>query len=364
MLVLVLNAGSSSLKCQLVQTDTGEVLFKNLVERVGEVIPNHRAALEHVLTRLPGVQVQAVGHRVVHGGERFRTATLLTPEAITALEDLSPLAPLHNPPALACIHAAIELRPGLPNVAVFDTAFHATLPPHAYLYAIPYPLYTESGIRRYGFHGTSHAYVAREAARLLHRDLTDLKLVTLHLGNGASACAILNGQSVDTSMGFTPLEGLVMGTRSGDVDPGVVLWLAEREGADGANRILNRESGLRGLGGHSDLRDLHRAADSGDERAALALDVTAYRIRKQVGAYAAALGGLDAIVFTGGAGENDRVLRAAVVNGLGSLGLTLDAPANDANGPLITAPDSRAHALVVPTDEEGEIARQTAEILS
>ncbi|MFC4453399.1 acetate kinase [Deinococcus sonorensis] len=366
MTILVLNAGSSSLKYQLC-TPEGQTLMRGLIERIGEPggpVTDHRSAVEQVLSQLPpGTELWAIGHRVVHGGERFREATRLTPEVLAALQQLTPLAPLHNPPALAGIDGALALQPDVPNVAVFDTAFHATLPPEAYLYALPYRLYQEHGLRRYGFHGTSHAYVARRAAEMLGRPLEQLKLVTLHLGNGASACAVQHGRSVDTSMGFTPLEGLVMGTRSGDLDPAVVVWLAEREGLAKTNTLLNRESGVLGLSGISnDLRDLHRAREDGDERATLALQVMARRIRKYVGAYAAAMDGLDAVVFTGGAGEHDTWLRAEVVGRLNVLGLRLDAEANQSRQPLISRPGPVA-ALVIPTDEEGEIALQTSRLL-
>ncbi|WP_027480952.1 acetate/propionate family kinase, partial [Deinococcus pimensis] len=265
MRVLVINCGSSSLKFQHVDTSTGEVLARGLVDRVGEAeVPDHRAALARALTGVRVEDVDAVGHRTVHGGERFREATEVSDEMLAELEGLSRLAPLHNPPALQGIRAARELLPGRPMVAVFDTAFHATLPRHAFLYALPYELYEREGVRRYGFHGTSHAFVSREAARVLGRDLRDLRIVTLHLGNGASACAVQGGVSVDTSMGFTPLEGLVMGTRSGDVDPAVALMLAQREGEAAASDVLNRRSGLLGLSGVSnDLRDLHRARLAG-----------------------------------------------------------------------------------------------------
>lgn len=363
MIVLVLNSGSSSLKYQLIDTRSAEVRAKGLIERVGgEEVPDHRAALKLAARDLDLQDVAAVGHRVVHGGERFREATLLTAEALAVLEALTPLAPLHNPPALAGIDAAADLLPGVPNVGVFDTAFHATLPREAYLYAVPLALYERHGVRRYGFHGTSHAYVARAAAEELGRPLAELRLITLHLGNGASACAVLHGRSVDTSMGFTPLEGLVMGTRSGDLDPAIPLWLAQREGVARASDILNRESGLLGLSGLSnDLRDLHRAREQGDVRARDALNVMVHRLRAQVGAYVAVLGGLDALVFTGGVGEHDAWTRAQVVGGLSAFGLALDAEANARHAKRITR--GAPHALVIPTNEEGEIARQTAELL-
>lgn len=362
--ILVLNAGSSSLKYQLI--GDCERLFSGLIERIGEPggDPDHAAALGRVLTGLPpDVAVQAVGHRVVHGGEKFRAATLITLEVLGAIAELADLAPLHNPPAVQGIRAAQASLPGVPNVAVFDTAFHATLPPHAYLYALPYDLYTGGGIRRYGFHGTSHAYVSRRAADLLGGagEKAD-KLVTLHLGNGASAAAVLRGVSVDTSMGLTPLEGLVMGSRSGDLDPGAVLRLGELYGLEETSRLLNKESGLKGLSGVSnDLRDVR---DAGTERARLALSVMTYRLIKQIGAYAAAMNGLDALVFTGGIGENDAQLRADVIAGLTFLGFELDGAANAVRGGerRITTPGSRP-ALVIPTDEEGEIARQVRAVL-
>ncbi len=358
--ILVLNAGSSSLKYQLLSGS--ERLLGGLVERIAESggDPDHTYALKRLLSALPGgVHLEAVGHRVVHGGEAFREATLITPAVLSRIAELSALAPLHNPPAVQGIRAALESLPGVPNVAVFDTAFHASLPPRAYLYAVPYALYTEEGVRRYGFHGTSHAYVSRRARALLG---AVPKLVTLHLGNGASAAAVLNGHSVNTSMGLTPLEGLVMGTRSGDLDPGAVLRLAGQYGLDETARLLNKESGLKGLSGVSnDLRDVRAA---GTEQAQLALAVMTYRIIKQVGAYAAAMNGLDALVFTGGIGENDIELRAEVLSNLGFLGFELDPAANQLRGKeqRLTTPQSKP-ALVIPTDEEGEIARQTRAVL-
>ena len=362
--VLVLNAGSSSLKYQLI-AENGERYLSGISERIGLSEngndADHAAALFRVLDSLPSdVTVEAVGHRVVHGGETFKKATLITAEVLSRIEQLSSLAPLHNPGAVQGIRAAMTHLRGVPNVAVFDTAFHATLPPHAYLYAIPYGLYTGEGIRRYGFHGTSHAYVSRRAREL--RGGLD-KLVTLHLGNGASAAAVVGGLSVDTSMGLTPLEGLVMGTRSGDIDPGAVLGLSEKYGLSQTSEILNKESGLKGLSGvSSDLRDVRAA---GTEQSRLALAVMTYRIIKQVGAYAAAMNGLDALVFTGGAGENDPQLRADVLSGLTFLGFELGENANAVRGQerLITAPRSTP-AYVIPTDEEGEIARQSRAALT
>ena len=376
MKVLVLNAGSSSLKFSVTDTRARRHLTRGVVERVGseEAVlrwngthpvraRDHREALEAVLERVDLTDVQAVGHRVVHGGDLTENVRI-DARVLERLEAFIPLAPLHNPANLAGIRAAQALFPELPQVGVFDTAFHQTLPPEAYLYAIPYALYEAHGLRRYGFHGTSHRYVAREAARLLNRPLEELCLVTLHLGNGASATAIRFGQSVDTSMGFTPLEGLVMGTRSGDLDPGVVLELVDRFGLEETRRILNQESGLKGLSGLShDLRDLHAARRAGDAGAERALAVYTYRIKKYVGAFAAAMGGLDALVFTGGVGENDPEVRARVVQGLEFLGLVLDPERNRAGGPCITRAESRAHALVVPTDEELAIAFEVARVL-
>ena len=364
MIVLVINSGSSSLKVQLLDTAGGQALAKGLIERVGSPeVPDHAAALHLALENVPLGQVGAVGHRVVHGGERFVQPTLLTPKILADLEPLTSLAPLHNPPALASIGAALEALPGVPNVAVFDTAFHATLPPEAYLYAVPHNLYEQHGVRRYGFHGISHAYVARRAAHILGRPLDTLRLITLHLGNGASACAVAGGISVDTSMGFTPLEGLVMGTRSGDLDPALALWLAQREGAARAEDLLNRESGLKGLSGvSSDMRDVHAAREAGDPRALMALKVTLHRLKKYVGAYAAVLGSLDALVFTGGVGEHDAWIRAELLKSLKLFGFQLDAAANARHATRVTA--GAPAALVIPTDEEGEIARQVAGLLN
>jgi acetate kinase len=368
--VLVVNAGSSSLKVKLLPQ--GLLL---LVERIGT--PQARlqgnveesqasrtlnslsealaAALDDLSAHLEALA--AVGHRVVHGGERYTEPTLIDAEVIEGLEALSPLAPLHNPANLAGIRAAMRLLPKTPQVAVFDTAFHATLPSWAYLYGLPRRLYGE-GIRRYGFHGTSHDFVTREAARILGRPREALRLVSLHLGNGASASAVAFGKSIDTSMGLTPLEGLMMGSRPGDLDPGVVLHLL-RGGmaAEEVDRLLNKESGLLGLSGLSnDMRDLRQAAPRGHEAARQALDVYAYRIRKCIGAYAAAMGGLDAVVFTGGVGENDAETRREALTGLEFLGLGLDEARNKSHERVISSDHSRVSILVVPTDEEGLIA--------
>lgn len=378
-MILVLNAGSSSLKFQILDLEQNTVPYKGLVERVGSSeapftlngekstleAPDLKTAFGAVTQHLPLEQITAVGHRIVHGGERFQQSTLLTDEVLKALEYLSPLAPLHNPANLEGIRAARELLPHTPMVGVFDTAFHATLPPRAYLYALPHALYQRDKIRRYGFHGTSHQFVSQQAAQFLQTPLEQLKLITLHLGNGASACAVLHGQSVDTSMGFTPLEGLMMGTRSGDLDPSVVLELVKREGLGGASDLLNKKSGLLGLSGVSnDLRDVHSSARAGNVWAIKSLEVMAYRITKIIGAYAAAMGGLDALVFTGGAGENDLKLRARALHNLEFLGLELDGGKNGTRGEVeISKVGSRVKILVVPTDEERMIALETARVL-
>jgi acetate kinase len=375
MRVLVINCGSSSLKYALYDTKTRVATVKGLVERIGtpEAVlkrggeaqgvnaPDHTAALE-MISRLEDFSaLDAIGHRVVHGGTAFTTPTIVNESVLQALEDNVGLAPLHNPPNLAGIRAAQRQLPGKPNVGVFDTGFHATLPERAYRYAIPRELGTQ--YRRYGFHGTSHGFVALEAARFLGQPLEALKVITLHLGNGASACAVLDGRSVDTTMGFTPLEGLVMGTRSGDVDAGLVLHLARRIGVSETDALLNKQSGLLGLSGSSDLRDVWNAADHGDEDARVALEVTAYRIRKTIGAYTAAMNGTDAIVFTAGAGENDARLRALVLEELDFLGVMLDAPANARGDTRISTADSRVSTLVIPTNEELAIALETARVL-
>ncbi len=376
MKVLVLNAGSSSLKFALTDTAARRHLVRGRVERVGEAgsflvlggktlpvdAPDHHRALAAALRHADLEAFQAVGHRVVHGGS-IRESRLIDEALIRRIEALVPLAPLHNPANLEGIRAAKAQFPDLPQVAVFDTAFHQTLPPEAYRYALPRDL-AEAGLRRYGFHGISHAYVSERAAELLGRPLAELKLVTLHLGNGASATAVRGGESVDTSMGFTPLEGLVMGTRPGDLDPGLVLELVRRKGLEETERILNHASGLLGLSGRSrDLRDLHRAAKAGDAAAREALSVYVYRIAKYVGAYAAALGGIDALVFTAGVGENDPWIRAEVVARLGFLGFALDPEKNARHGPIITREGAAPVALVVPTDEEQKIALETERVV-
>ncbi|MEJ2665713.1 MAG: acetate kinase [Deinococcales bacterium] len=374
--VLVVNAGSSSLKVKLFPA--GDAV---LVERIGEAsrfvtsfsagsaraVRHHGEALRLVLEvledRLPEGGIAAVGHRVVHGGERYSRPVLIDDTVEAMIDELAELAPLHNPANLAGIRAARALLPGVPQVAVFDTAFHADMPRRAYLFGLPMAAFRERRIRRYGFHGTSHDYVSLCAAAELGRPRSALKLVSLHLGNGASAAAIAGGRSVDTSMGFTPLDGLLMGTRSGEVDPGVLIHLL-RGGLDveGLDGMLNRESGLLGLSGVSnDMRDVRRAADAGNEDARAALEVFAYRIAKTVGAYAAAMGGLDAIVFTGGIGENDARIREESLAGLGFLGVRLDPERNTRHATRIAAEGAVVEVLVIPTDEERMIATATAE---
>jgi acetate kinase len=391
--VLVLNAGSSSLKYSLVDPGPGEARTSGLVEQIGEPagvlthhgprgserserpFASHREALRAVLDAfaehgpsLADAGLTAVGHRVVHGGPRFSAPALVDDALVEAVRSLVPLAPLHNPANLEGIETARELFPDLPQVAVFDTAFHHTLPPHAYTYAIPLVLRDVHHVRRYGFHGTSYAFVAGEAARLLGRPLTDLNLVVLHLGNGASAAAIRGGESVETSMGLTPLEGLVMGTRSGDVDPALHSHLHRELGwsVEEIDRVLNQESGLKGLSGYTDFRDVDRWRQFGDDGPRLAFDVVAHRIRKYVGAYYAVLGTVDAVVFTAGIGEHAASLRAASLAGLERLGIAVDPGRNaeEPEGPHVVSPDgSEVAVLVVPTNEEWEIARQTMTVV-
>ena len=391
--VLVVNAGSSSLKYQVIDASSGETRAVGQVSEIGGTsrhthtaggvrhdvavdCADHaaafalaRASLAEQSSAPDGDDVVAVGHRVVHGGRRFTEPVLVSDEVVVALRTLSPLAPLHNPANIEGIVRAQAAFPGIPHVAVFDTGFHRTLPPEAYTYAVPPAWRDEHHVRRYGFHGSSYAWVARRTAALLGRDPADVRMVVLHLGNGASACAVDGGRSVETSMGLSPVEGLVMGTRSGDVDPALGGYLARVAGlsAEDYDRALNRESGLLGLAGVSDFRTLQERRSAGDADAALAFDVAVHRLRKYVGAYAAVLGRLDALVFTGGIGERSPDVRAAVVDGLGVLGLLLDPVANaDGGGPaerLVSAPDSSGQVWVVPTDEEQEIARATVEVL-
>ncbi|MEO8094391.1 MAG: acetate kinase [Pseudolysinimonas sp.] len=365
MTVFVVNSGSSSIKWELVDAAAGETLRGGIVERIGEGGSTHADAMASILAELGDAKPVAVGHRVVHGGSVFREATLVTDEVERQIDELSALAPLHNPANLAGIRAARAAFPGVPNVAVFDTAFHQSLTPAAYTYAIDAEVAKQHGVRRYGFHGTSYRYVSGLAAELLGKP--DAKLIVFHLGNGASVCAIDSGRSVDTSMGMTPLEGLVMGTRSGDIDPGALFHLG-RAGLslDELDALLNRHSGLLGLTGRGDMRDVQDSAEAGDSAAQAALDVYHHRLRHYLGAYLVLLGGADAIVFTAGVGENSPMTRAATVQGLEGFGVVLDAAANAqrATGArIVSSAGSAVKVLVVPTNEELEIARQAVALL-
>lgn len=396
-LVLVINAGSSSLKYSLVDAESGATSAAGLAERIADPsgqtgvlthtgpdgtkhrseleLPSHeaalRAALEAFDTHGPSLDpdaLAAVGHRVVHGGDRFSAPALVDDDLVAAVEDLVPLAPLHNPANLEGLAVARKMFGSVPQVAVFDTAFHQTMPEHAYTYAVPLEWRDAHGIRRYGFHGTSHKFVAQETARLLGKPLESVNLIVLHLGNGASASAIAGGRSIDTSMGMTPLEGLVMGTRSGDLDPALHAHLHRQLGwsLDEIDRALNRESGVLGLLGHSDFRELERLLDEGDPRAELTLAVYAYRVRKYVGAYYAALGTVDAIAFTAGVGEHGEAAREQSLAGLERLGIRLDVEVNRAPPPgpaRISAADSEVAVFVVPTNEEWQIAREALEVV-
>jgi acetate kinase len=389
--VLVVNSGSSSFKYQLIDSESEESLASGLVERIGEgtgsathrgphgtserslEIPDHTAGFGVMLDAFaaegPNLEqnpLEAVGHRVVHGGKRFFEPTIVTPLVEINIEDLSELAPLHNPANLEGIRAAKKAFPDIPHVAIFDTAFHQTMPPPAYTYAIDAEVAERHRVRRYGFHGTSHKYVSEAAAAFLGRPLGELRQIVLHLGNGASACAVDGGRSVETSMGMTPLEGLVMGTRSGDLDPAVLIHLARRAqlSTDHLDELLNRCSGLLGLSGRSDMRDVRQAANAGDESARLALEVTIHRLKHYLGAYVALLGGLDVLTFTAGIGENDTALRADVLSGLEVLGIRLDPERNASTSRearVISSDDSPVTVLVVPTNEELEIARQSVQ---
>ncbi len=391
--ILVINCGSSSIKYQLFRID-GEykLLAKGLAERIAlsgsmlkhlrgdnkisieKNMPDHKAAMraieEILVDSRHGVlkninEIDGIGHRVVHGGERFTGSTLISNEVLKAIEENCKLAPLHNPPNIVGIQTCRELLPKTPNVAVFDTAVHQTMPKKAYLYALPMELYKKHGIRKYGFHGTSHGYVAREAAQLMNRPFEQTKIITVHIGNGGSITAFSNGKSVDTSMGLTPLEGIVMGTRSGDIDPAVVLYLQEMLGMTVAqtNDLLNKKSGLLGMCGKSDIRDIYAQIAAGDENSQIALDVFEYRIIKYVGAYVAALNGVDAIVFTAGIGENNPAVRSRVLANFAYLGLEIDEGKNNANEHIFSKPSSKVYAMMIPTNEELVIARDTYEIL-
>ena len=383
MLVLVINSGSSSLKYQVRDVAAGTVLTEGLIEKIGvgnggggdgEMVGprDHAEALEQVDAaihqELGDLELGAVGHRVVHGGERFAEPVLVDNEITRAIERLNPLAPLHNPANVLGIRAITRKWPKMPQVAVFDTAFHRTLPEYAWRYAVPDELYTNHGIRRYGFHGTSNEYVARRSAALLDLPVEEFDAVIAHLGNGASVTAIRGGRSVDTSMGFTPLEGLVMGTRSGDLDPSILVFLG-RAGwtPEDLDTMLNRESGLKGLAGHNDMRSVVEASEAGDERAAMALAVASYRLAKYIGGYHVAVGGAKALVFTAGIGENSKEFRVQVADRLGALGIELDGGLNAERSKeprVISTPSSAIPVLVVPTDEERAIAEATAAVVS
>ena len=394
--VLVINCGSSSLKYQLINSDTEAVLAKGLCERIGidgrlvyqpaggekEVsdlaMPTHTEAIQFVINALTNAEtgvvksleeIDAVGHRLVHGGEKFACSAVITEEMLKTVEECNDLAPLHNPANLIGVRACQELMPNVPMVGVFDTAFHQTMPKEAYMYALPYEYYDKYKVRRYGFHGTSHSFVSKRMAELLEKPYDEVKTIVCHLGNGSSICAVKNGKSVDTTMGLTPLEGLAMGTRAGDIDTGIVEFLAKKENLDidGVMAILNKKSGVFGLsnGLSSDFRDLWDGADSGNEYAKIALDVFCYRVAKYVGAYAAAMNGVDAIAFTAGVGENDMGVREKVCEYLGYLGITLDKEANNCRGKerAISTPDSKVQVWIVPTNEELAIARETVALV-
>lgn len=394
--VLVINCGSSSLKYQVIDSETEKVLAKGLCERIGidgrlvytpaggeKEISNldmqtHKQAIQYVINALTndktGViknldEIGAVGHRLVHGGEKFACSTLITDEVIKAVEECSDLAPLHNPANLIGVHACQELMPNTPMAGVFDTAFHQTMPLEAYMYGIPYEYYEKYKVRKYGFHGTSHSFVSKRTAELLGKPAENLKIIVCHLGNGSSICAVDGGKSVDTSMGLSPLEGLIMGTRSGDVDPSVMEFICKKENMDinGIMEVLNKKSGVQGLSGvSSDFRDLQAGAASGNDRCEMAVDVFCYRVLKYIGAYVAAMNGVDAIAFTAGLGENDDVVRRKIVSRLGYLGITLDEAVNkETKGKeaVISTPDSKVPVWVVPTNEELAIARETVALL-
>ena len=393
--VLVINCGSSSLKYQLINSDTEDVLAKGLCERIGidgrlvyqkagcdkeiteAAMPTHKEAIQMVLDALVNdktgaikslSEVNAVGHRIVHGGEKFASSVVITDEVLEAVAQCNDLAPLHNPANLIGINACKELMPGVPMVAVFDTAFHQTMPEKAYLYGLPYEYYENYKVRRYGFHGTSHSFVSKETARFLGMDLKNSKIIVCHLGNGASISAVKDGKCVDTSMGLTPLEGLVMGTRSGDIDPAIMEYIAKKENLDiaGVMNVLNKKSGLEGISGlSSDFRDLTAGAKEGNKRAIAAIEVFCYRVAKYVGSYVAAMNGVDAIAFTAGIGENVGLVREKICSYLGYLGITLDAEANakSVDDCVISAADSKVKVAVIPTNEELAICRETVALV-
>ena len=393
--VLVINCGSSSLKFQLINAETENVLAKGLCERIGIdgrltyqpaggekeksdlAMPTHTEAIQFVIDALTnektGVvksldEIGAVGHRLVHGGEKFASSVVITDEVKKAVEECNDLAPLHNPANLIGVAACEKLMPGTPMVAVFDTAFHQTMPEKAYMYGLPYEYYEKYKVRRYGFHGTSHSFVSKRAAEVMGKSYDEVKTIVCHLGNGSSVSAVLNGKCVDTSMGLTPLEGLVMGTRSGDIDPAIMEFIAKKENLDieGVMNVLNKKSGVQGLSKlSSDFRDLEAAANEGNELAIGAIDVFCYRVAKYIGAYVAAMNGVDAIAFTAGIGENTTIVRAKVLEYLGYLGITVDAQANEVHGEekVISTADSKVKVCVIPTNEELAIARETVALV-
>ncbi|MCP4341923.1 MAG: acetate kinase [Desulfobulbaceae bacterium] len=401
MKILVINSGSSSIKFQLLDMADETVLATGLVERIGEIeglikctlrpdgedelvvknraaVPDHNSGMRKVVELLSAPQqgviadrsdIDAIGHRVVHGGESFHKPTLITADVLAAIEKNIPLAPLHNPANLDGIRVAQEMFAGVPQVAVFDTAFHQTIPAHAYHYALPYELYEQQRVRRYGFHGTSHKFVANECAALMGKPLEELNLISIHLGNGCSMTAIKNGESIDTTLGLTPLEGLVMGTRSGDVDPAIHAYLARNcnMDIDAIDEMLNKESGLKGLCGMNDMRDIHDAIANGNKRAKLALDVQTYRNKKYVGAFMAVLGRVDAIIFTAGIGENDEFVREMTLRGLESFGITMDLEVNNQRikkPTLLSTKESRVQIWGIPTNEELAIAREAKAVFA
>jgi len=394
--VLVINCGSSSLKFQLINSDTEAVLAKGLCERIGidgsltyqpaggekitteKAMPTHNEAIQYVIEALTNAEngvvksldeINAVGHRLVHGGEKFACSVVINDEVLETMEECNDLAPLHNPANLIGVAACQKAMPNTPMVGVFDTAFHQTMSEEAYMYGLPYEYYEKYKVRRYGFHGTSHSFVSKRTAEILEKPYDSVKTIVCHLGNGSSICAVKNGKSVDTSMGLTPLEGLVMGTRSGDIDPAILEFLAKKENLDiaGLMNMLNKKSGVYGLSNNlsSDFRDLSAGAESGNKYAQIALDVFCYRVAKYIGSYAAAMNGVDAIAFTAGIGENDTKVREKVCSYLGYLGITLDEEANKTRGKeiAISTPDSKVQVWVVPTNEELAIARETVALV-
>ena len=394
--ILVINCGSSSLKFQLIDAKSESVLAKGICERIGidgqfvyqpegceklksqKDMPTHKQAIQYVLDALTDAEtgviksldeVGAVGHRIVHGGEKFTSSVVINDTVLADVELCSDLAPLHNPANVIGIKACQELMPGTPMVGVFDTAFHQTMPKHAFMYGIPYEYYEKYGVRKYGFHGTSHSFVSKRICEFLGQDLTTTKTVVCHLGNGSSICAVNGGKSVDTSMGLTPLEGVAMGTRSGDLDPAIIDFIMKKENLtiDEMMNVLNKKSGVYGLSGYnsSDFRDLTDSLLAGDEKAAVALKVFSYRVAKTIGSYIMAMDGVDNIVFTAGIGENDELVRADVMSYLGHLGIEIDKEANDQRGKelIISKPGSKVTVCVIPTNEELAIARETLELV-